>query len=726
MEKIATHIYPNFMAWIRRNSTLILITAATLTAIFTYAVISGHAATLDIKTKRFWFLLIVNLALLVLLMVTVGRRIFGLWAALRSKTAGSKLQKRILILFSVVAITPTLIVSIFSALFFNLGIETWFNERVQTAVEESLAVAEAYLDEHKENLRADALAMAGDLNQYTYLALSNPQEFNRMVAAQSALRVLTESIVFRDNLIIAQGRLSFAIAFERISPDLLERAQKGEVVILPTEDDKVRALVKLDSLNDTYLIVGRLIDSKVIAHMRNAQGAVSEYGTLATQLDRLQIIFSIVFITLAMLLLFCSLGYGMIFATRLTNPISKLVGAAERVRGGDFSARVTDVEGVDDIGTLARSFNRMTEQLEAQRGELIEANRRLDERRRFSEAVLSGVSAGVIALNREKAVTLVNRSSLHILSAIDQSAPPGAPIGDVLPGIQELLLRAEHLPGEVVEGAITVNKNNNTLTLHVRITVEKLGQEIEGFIVTFDDITKLVSAQRTAAWADVARRVAHEIKNPLTPIQLAAERLKRKYAKYIHDDQENFIRYTDTIAKQVGDIGRIVEEFVSFARMPTPVFSDEELNAIVKKSVFSAQVSNPSIEYRMALPDKPVLFRCDERQITQVLMNLLKNAGEAIEARREQKPGEIKKGHIAVRLACEKDQIILAVEDNGIGFPAGDIKKMLEPYVTTRSKGTGLGLAIVRKIVEEHKGKITLENAPEKGAIVSLYFSATV
>lgn len=706
----------------KKYSTAILVVAAIFSVIFTYVTITGSATPLSVKPGRIWTLLIMNVGLLVLLMGIVAFRIFRLWAALRAGSAGSRLQKRIVVLFSIVAITPTIIVSIFSALFFNLGIQTWFNDRVQTAVDESLAVAEAYLGEHKENIRADALAMVNDLNQYAYLAISNPPEFNRIMAAQSALRVLTEAVVFQNNRIIAQGRLSFALAFEHIPQDLMERAARGEVVILPTENDKVRALIKLDVLDDAYLLVGRLIDSKVITHMKNAQGAVSEYNALESQLNHLQVTFSIVFITLALLLLLSSIGYGMVFASRLTTPISNLVAAAERVRGGDFSARVSDKENKDEIGMLARAFNRMTEQLEAQRGELIEANRRLDERRRFSEAVLSGVSAGVIALDRDKNITLANRSSNIILNAIGQPISPGANIAEALPGIQELLSQAEHLSGDVAQSALTINKNDLTITLHVRITVEKLGEEIEGFIVTFDDITQLVSAQRTAAWADVARRVAHEIKNPLTPIQLAAERLKRKYLKYIHDDQENFVKYTDTIAKQVGDIGRMVEEFVSFARMPTPVFSNEDMRPIIKKSIFSAQVASPSVEYHTELPDHPVMLYCDERQITQVLTNLLKNAAEAIEARMEQRPGEIEKGYICVRLTQEGEQIILAVEDNGIGFPPGDVKKMLEPYMTTRSKGTGLGLAIVKKIVEEHKGRINIDNISSGGARVILSF----
>ncbi len=721
--------YPSSMNWLRRNLTLIFVLAALVSAVVTYISITGSAAPLGIKPKRMWMLLAVNLGLLALLMCAVAARIFGLWNALKTGSAGSRLQKRIVVLFSVVAITPTILVSIFSALFFNVGIQTWFNDRVQTAVGESLAVAEAYLAEHKENIRADALAMATDLNPVAYLAINNPDEFNRIIVSQSALRALTESIVFQHNRIIAQGRLSFALAFEHIPQNILERAQRGEVVIMPADDEnKVRALVKLDTLEDAYLLVGRLIDDKVIVHMQTAQGAVNEYNTLKTQLDRLQIIFSIVFITLALLLLLSSIGYGMVFAARLTKPISSLVGAAERVRGGDFSARVTDAESNDEIGTLARAFNRMTEQLEAQRGELIEANRRLDVRRRFSEAVLSGVSAGVIALDREKNITLFNRSSTAILNTIGQPLQAGIPIAEILPGIQEQLSQAERLPADVAQSTLTIDKDDRHITLHVRIAVEKLGEEIEGFIVTFDDITQLVSAQRTAAWADVARRIAHEIKNPLTPIQLAAERLKRKYLKYVEgqEEQDNFVKYTDTIAKQVSDIGRMVDEFVSFARMPTPAFVDEDLIALIKKAVFSSQMANTTIEYKLALPKTPVALHCDERQITQVFTNILKNAAEAIEARLEKNPGG-EKGHIDISVSTDDKQILLTVDDNGVGFPAGgDAKKMLEPYVTTRSQGTGLGLAIVKKIIEDHKGRIGLENNPQGGARVSLYFSATV
>jgi two-component system nitrogen regulation sensor histidine kinase NtrY len=708
--------------WLKRNLAFILMALALAAAVTTYIVMTGSNAPLGIKPRRVLTFLMFDVALLLLLSSFVGYRIHHLWKSLREGSEGSQLQKRILAMFSIVTITPTLIVSVFSIFFFNLGIQTWFNERVQTAVNESLAVAEAYLSEHKENIRGDALAMASDLSRVGRLAITAPAEYNHQVITQSSLRLLTEAMVFHGNRILAQGQLSFALAFERIPAEVIERANKGEVVILTPQYDKVQALVKLEDPADTYLLVGRLVDSKVMDHMENTQGAVNEYNTLKDQLYKLQMTFSAVFVTLALLLLLTSVWYGMIFASRLSRPISSLVRAAERVRGGDFAARVEASAAKDEISKLSRAFNRMTEQLQAQRGELIEANRHIDERRRFSEAVLAGVSAGVIALDPEKRVTLFNRSASTILSTIDQPIVAQAHISDSISGIGELLAHAEAIPGEVAHSTLTLEKNGKTVSLHVRVTVEQLGNEIEGFIVTFDDITLLVAAQRSAAWADVARRVAHEIKNPLTPIQLAAERLKRKYLKFISEDQDTFIKYTDTITRHVSDIGKMVEEFVSFARMPAPKFSDEDIGSIVKKAVFSAQIANPAIDYQMHIQDEPFMVPADDRQLMQVMTNLLKNAAESIEARVAADGGSGARGAIRLKLSANEEGLELTVEDNGMGFPPGEAQKMLEPYVTTRAKGTGLGLAIVRKIMEDHKGRIYLENIPEGGARVRLSF----
>lgn len=689
-----------------------------MSLLITYNIIDNAPTNFGMKPKRMMTLLAVNVGLFALIIAIIATRVFWLWRTIRAGSANARLQQRIVLMFSLVTISPAIIVSIFSALFFNLGIQTWFNERVQRTVEESRAVAGAYLAEHKENIRADAIAMAGDLSQAADLVMSDPAEFNRTVATQSALRELTEAVVIQRNRIIAQGRFSFALAFETLPQDVIDRAGSGEVVIMTDETDRVRALIKIPEIADGYLMIGRLVDSKVIDHMENAQGAVREYENLKEQLDRLQMTFSIVFVALALLLLICSVWYGMVFASRLIRPIRYLVQASERVRGGDFSARIEDDGRKDEFGTLSRSFNRMTEQLEAQRSELMYANRRLDERRRFTETVLSGVSAGVVALDSDKNLTLYNRSSIAILNRINKILVEGENISNFLPEIEELLTKAETLLTDVEEGTVILTDKDRTITLHVRVTVEHVGNEIEGFIITFDDITQLVVAQRTAAWADVARRVAHEIKNPLTPIQLSAERLKRKYLKFITEDEENFIRYADTITKHVADIGKMVDEFVSFAKMPATRFMDEDIIALVKKSVFSAQVTCPNYDFQMILPDKPVLFKCDERQMTQVMTNLLKNAAEAIDECGERN----EKGRIKVTVEQEPERLNITVEDNGSGFKTSDISKMLEPYVTTRSKGTGLGLSIVKKIVDDHNGMINIENIDNGGAKVTLSF----
>ncbi|MGE0755024.1 MAG: HAMP domain-containing protein, partial [Alphaproteobacteria bacterium] len=670
-----------------RNIMLLFIVAACVSAIFTYVSITGNSKPLDdMQSSRISTLMLVNITLLLVLVTLVISKIFSLRAALKKGMAGSKLQKRILILFSLVTILPTIAVSIFSAMFFNLGIQTWFNDKVQTAVNESYAVAQAYLAEHQENIRGDIMAMANDLNQSAQLAITNPAEFNHIVATQATVRELTEALVIQHNKIIAQGRFSFALAFESIPQNQIEQAENGKVVLMSNEtSDKVRALVKLEAMPDAFLIVGRLVDSKVLAHMENSKGAVSAYNQLKGQLDHLQMVFSVMFITLALLLLLSSVGYGMVFASRLSRPISALVIAAEQVRSGDYSARATISTQKDELTTLGRTFNRMTEQLQTQRTELIEANRRLDERRRFTEAVLSGVSAGVIALGKDKQITLFNPSSVSILSAVDIAIDKQKKLNQILPGTSELLLRAEQMPGEVVQDTITLDNEGKSITLHVRVSTEELDDAIEGYIVTFDDITVLVSAQRTAAWADVARRVAHEIRNPLTPIQLSTERLKKKYLKYITEDQDNYLRYIDTIAKHAGDIGKMVEEFVSFARMPMPIFAQHDIGSLIKKAVFSAEVACPDISFITHMPTQPQQLVCDERQMTQVFTNLLKNSAESIESRLAGKP-DSQPGRISVTVERTDETLRILVEDNGTGFPEGALQRMFEPYVTTRTK----------------------------------------
>jgi two-component system nitrogen regulation sensor histidine kinase NtrY len=711
------------MIRVRRMVVPILWVLTIFSAVLTYQQITNSNQIIE-NAMRVWGLLVVNFVLMLALGGMYARRIF--FALTRMKTqvgtsSTSALKKRMMIAFGVVTMVPTLSVSLFAFFFFNLGIQTWFNDRVKTALSESLAVAEAYFDEHRENIRADALAMANDLNNIAGAAQSNPPEFNRIVNTQAELRLLTEAIVFRQNRIIAQGRLSFALAFESVPQDALERAANGEAVIFTNdEQDKVRALVKIESIPQGYLLVGRLIDGKVLSHMEKTQGAYKEYMELRKSIGQIQFTVSLVFLALALLLLLGALWYALVFAGRVTEPVSALALAAERIRSGDFGVRVITQESGDEIATLSRAFNRMAEQLEAQRADLITANRNLDERRRFSEAVLAGVSAGVVALNEELEINLVNRSAeALLLSDVGSETLIGKALAEVVPDVKSLLAELVATPTKQVQGAVTYERGGQFLTLHARLTAEMMGETVLGYIATFDDITPLIAAQRQAAWSDVARRIAHEIKNPLTPIALSAERLKRKYLKMVGDEEaENFTKYTDTIEHHVGNIGRMVEEFVQFARIPNPVFANVDVRTIIRKVVFSEKVAHANVEYALQLGEVPLMIACDERLLSQLFINLLKNAAEAM----EQENAANVSPKIEIEAMLEQGNVMVRIRDNGAGFPDAKVENLFEPYVTTRAKGTGLGLAISKKIVEDHKGSIKLSNHPDGGALVSVTF----
>jgi two-component system nitrogen regulation sensor histidine kinase NtrY len=706
------------MKRLSRVLSVLLIFMALGSIIMTYISLGRGDDPLGPDPQTALKLILINLVLLLAVVAMVARRAYRLLTEMKSGSVGSRLQTRIVAMFSLVAIVPAIIVSVFSAVFFNFGIQSWFNDKVSNGLESSVAVAEAYLKEHQEIIRTDITAMSRDLERELYLADINPKRFQQIVSTQALLRSLTEAIVFQRNRIIAKSDFSFSIAFERLSPDELERAQNGEVVISTSDsEDKVRALIQLDPVTDTFLLVGRLVDPKVIGFMENAQGSVNEYRRLQTQISDLQIKFSIVFVLVSLLLLLLAIWAGMQFASRLMLPIVRLIGAAERVRVGDFTARVHEGPTNDELATLGRAFNRMTSQLEMQRTELVRANELIDSRRRFTEAVLAGVSAGVVALDSFHGISLFNRSAAALLTLPEDAALRNLPIEDVVPELGELLAEVEARPEKMAQRQISFVQKDRTLFLNVRVTAERLDGQIEGYIATFDDITELMAAQRTAAWADVARRVAHEIKNPLTPIQLASERIKRKYTKLVGSEEgENLGRYVDTILRHVGDIRHMVEEFVSFARMPTPKIREENLTEIVRKSLFSEQNSNPEIAYTANLKEE-IHLACDGVQMGQVLTNLLQNAAQSLLPEGEEFTLLPEGGrHIWLDLHREADECLLTIQDNGPGFPPDKLHRVLEPYYTTRSKGTGLGLAIVKKIVEDHGGNLMLANREEGGA----------
>jgi two-component system, NtrC family, nitrogen regulation sensor histidine kinase NtrY len=670
-------------------------------------------------------LLNLDLILLLALGAVIAKRLIEVWAQRRRGLAGSRLQIRLVVLFSLIAVMPTIIVAGFSYLFFSFGVEAWFSDRVRTAITESLAVAEAYLHEHQQAIRADVLAMANDLNRDSVQLALNPQHLQQVVSAQAALRGLTEAMVFdRAGHMLARSSLSFTLGFEPLPDDAMHLADSGDVAIMTNDsDDRVRALVRLNQFGDVYLYVGRFIEPRVLNHMEETQRAAALYEQMEGQRSGFQITFALIFMMVAMLFLVAAVAIGIHFAAQFAGPISRLITAAEQVRGGDLAARVPEGEKDDELASLSRAFNRMTYQIESQQRELREANRQLDERRRFTETVLTGVSAGVIGLDSLGRVNLPNRSASALLGT-DLEQAIGQDLAEVAPEMAGLLDEAERRPDRLAQSQVELIRGNSTRTLLVRIAAEHNDRVMSGFVVTFDDITELLSAQRKAAWADIARRIAHEIKNPLTPIQLAAERLRRRYLKEIKSDVETFTTCTDTIVRHVGDIGRMIDEFSSFARMPTPVLKPENLVEIVHRAVFLQRTAHPEIVFEPVFPGSPVMVNCDARLVGQALINIVKNAIESIEARRAEDSSS-PAGCIRVSVAEEDGQAEVIIEDNGKGLPQHGREQLTEPYITTRTKGTGLGLAIVKKIMEDHHGELVLEDGETEGARISLHFAAS-
>jgi two-component system nitrogen regulation sensor histidine kinase NtrY len=682
-------------------------------AFATYATITG-SSPLGADTQTVLILLQIDLVLFLLLGLVVARSLVGLWIERRRGQVGSRLHMRLAMLFSLIALAPAIIVSVFSAVFFNFGMENWFNDRVKTAIVESRAVAEAYLKEHKQVIRGDVLSMARDLERALPLLTENPRQFSRILAGQGLVRNLSEIYVFDGSgRILAKWALGFVIDRDPVAPEIIERARSGEVVLLTSEaDDRLRAIIKLDRFVDAFLYVGRFVEPRVLEHIDKTERAAAEYANIEGRRSSIEITFAMIFILVGMLLLFVAIWVGLVFANRLSRPISDLAGAAERVRAGDLSARVEEGPDSDELGLLSRAFNRMADQLEGQRHELVQANRQLDERRHFIETVLSGVSAGVIGVDAEGRINLANRSACSLL-AMDIDEQIGADISEVVPELSAMIGDAHTRPNRLVEAQISMQRVGRDRTLLVRLAADVVDRKVSGFVITFDDITELVAAQRKAAWSDVARRIAHEIKNPLTPIQLAAERLRRKYMNEITSDPETFSNCTDTIIRQVGDIGRMVDEFSAFARMPRPEMERENIGKICREALVLPRSAHPEIEFVSDIPGDPVMITGDSRQLSQVLTNLIQNAIDAIGGRVADGQAELAAGEIQLSLSLTEEDAEIVITDNGKGLPVEKRDRLTEPYMTTRTKGTGLGLAIVKTILEDHGGVLELKDRPD-------------
>lgn len=656
-----------------------------------------------------------NIVFLLVLGAYISWKVTGLWIARRKGSIGSRLQTRIVVMFSLVAVIPTVIVVVFSISFFNLSLQSWFDDRVSTALSETSNVADAYLREHRATIRADALAMANDVSRSLVRGIKSEEQFKQLLNNQALFRNLVEAVAFQKSKLLAKTDMSYSLLmnYADVKRELLSRADKGEVVILTEqEEDRVRALIKIPNTYDTYLLVGRFIDARVLAYTKAAKGSAREYVRLKQGVGRIQLQFSLVFAGVALLLLLLTIWFGMAFASELVKPVSELVAATDRVRAGDLQTTLKERPENDEVGYLGRAFNRMVEQLRRQRNELMEANRKLDDRRQFTEAVLANLTAGVLVLDGDDNVNLCNHSAQHVLG-IEKATLEAHKIDVNVPDMMHMLENLRSTGRKTVQGEVHV-AGARALTLLVRMAA----LPDKGVVIAFDDISELKSAERRAAWADVARRVAHEIKNPLTPIQLSTERLRTKYAKQVkEEDREAYVRYVDTIMRHAEDIRQMVESFVDYARMPQPEFRPVPLQKMLNASAFTFKVAHPKMKLTLELPKEPVLVLADERQMTRAIDNLLKNAAEAM-------PEDAKSPKITVS-AVVKDHAQLLISDNGPGFRADILAKATEPYVTSKEKGTGLGLAIVQKIMHDHDAHMECSNITNSegdvlGACVSI------
>ncbi|MEM1383341.1 MAG: PAS domain-containing sensor histidine kinase [Pseudomonadota bacterium] len=710
---------------IGRPGVILLVLLGPILAIITSVVMGGGEEGRSANLLR--IVLLVDVCYLLALSALIGWEIGRLVMARRRGSAGSKLHLRLTGVFAAVALVPTVIVAVFATLSVNFGIEGWFSERIGSVVRNSLSTAEAYEREHRTDIRGDVLAMATDLNRAVAGGLTQTQ-LSDLVVNQALLRELPEAYLFTgDKEFLARGEDSYLFRFEVPSDEQLARARTGEVVVMvDIANSEIRALVALERFDDAYLYVGREVEGDVLRLLDETRETVKLYERLEQERESILFDFAMIYVGFALLVIIAAVFLGLWFAERLARPVGRLASAAQRIGEGDLDIRVKEERGKDEIAILSRTFNRMAEQVKHQRDELIEANLETERRRNFIEAVLSGVTAGVLGLDGEGRVDLLNDAAADLLE-LDPMEVLDRPFEVIAPAFAPLVAEALQAPSGVARGEARAQFGQETREFLCRIAPKVPGSRAEGYVLTFDDITALASAQRMAAWGDVARRIAHEIKNPLTPIQLSTDRIRRKFVGRLGEEGQKFEELLDVIARQAAEIRRMVDEFSHFARMPEPQMGDADLGVLMREGVLLQCEARQDIAYETEIPARPIPFVGDAGLLGQCLTNLLQNAADAIDARQERDGEDAPPGRIRVELSIGPRLYRVAITDNGIGLPSEARDRLTDPYVTTRKKGTGLGLAIVKKIVEQHGGELALGDAGGDfgldGAQVSLRFA---
>jgi two-component system nitrogen regulation sensor histidine kinase NtrY len=704
-----------------------VVAVALLSALLTFVVLTGLTRIEPTRDVVISFMLI-NAAIILLLVGIIIRELWQVVQARRRGRAAARLHVQIVGLFSVIAVLPAVLVAIVANVTIDRGFDRLFSGPTRQVIQNSLTVARAYLYEHAELIRGDIIGMAADISHGRPLYDQDRGTFRELLTASAASRNLPGAMLIdKDSKILETAQTGISQTFAAPPPEFLKNVKETEpeISVFP-EGNYVAAVIRLRAFNDTFLYVARLLDPHVVAQVNETQASVAEYAELESRRLGMQVSLALMFAVIGLTILMASVLIGLNFANWLVTPIRRLMSAANIVSTGDLHVQVPVHKSEGDLAQLGETFNKMTQELRTQRDELVNASDLIDSRRRFIEAVLSSASAGIIGVDASGSVGILNRSAEKLIGHAE-SETLGHPLSDVLPELDDMMKTAREGTQRLVQGQITILRDGHERNLSVRVSAEQTSQSRDSYIITLDDITELVSAQRTSAWADVARRIAHEIKNPLTPIQLSAERIRRKFGKVITEDKAVFEQCTDTIVRQVDDIRRMVDEFSRFARMPKPVIEGEDVADTVRQAVFLMRVGHPDIDIEADIKQDPLRAQFDRRLISQALTNIIKNAAEAIEA---VPPEELGKGRIEVIAAREDDDILIDVVDNGIGLPKTSRARLLEPYVTTREKGTGLGLAIVGRVLEDHGGRIELHDAADirpgqRGAWMRLRFAVS-
>lgn len=698
----------------RMVATIGLVLLGPVLAVATFTILGPLAESVASPSLR--LILLADLVYILAVAALVLYRVAKMVAARRARSAGSRLHMRLTGVFAVVALLPTILVAVFAMITVNMGLEGWFSDRVRNALGHSLDAAHAYQDEHREGLSADAVALAAFLNLNRRATPFLPDGDLRQVLSQgqqAIQRGLREAFVIDGSgAIKARGERSYLFDFERPSDEDLALAAEGQLVLIEDRTvNEFRALVRLTAFADRYLYVSRTVDGQIIALLDETEATVGLYRQLESERGQFLFQFGLIYLGFAVILILAAIWMGLGFAERLSRPVGLLAGAAQRVGIGDLDVRVPEEPGEDEIAMLGRLFNQMTRQLKGQRDALIEQHDETETRRRQFDSVLTSVTSGVIGLDAQGRVDFMNKSAVGLLDLVE-ARDHGLTLAVAVPEFEPLFSKLRRRGSSVLQEETKITRGGTLESLLVRMSIRRdQDGALEGYVVAFDDVTELVSAQRMAAWGDVARRIAHEIKNPLTPIQLSAERVRRKFSKLLDTaDAEQLEQLTGVIIRQTNGLRRIVDEFAKFARMPAPERQPDDIAKLLNDSVILQRVGQPGVTIKTDIPDGPVPIDIDATMIGQAFTNLIKNGGEAIESLKEKGEPDGYAPELRISMKISDDTVEINICDNGIGLPPNR-SRLFEPYVTTREKGTGLGLPIVKKIIEEHGGTLDLLDA---------------